>query len=243
MAMPVHAFKSKTSSDVSLLVCSRKCAWHSCESLIHRIICERLIACTLRYCSILFVENGMKQNWYSFFDTCCTYSVYTYIYNEHYSPSSSLPSLPLSLPPPLFSLPSSLPSSPTPSLPPSSPSLPSLPPLLPLFLHLSTCSNIPFLEISQSKSDISTSPNFQRDLESLRSCLDALFQSKIIEARKYIPMVSQALKQPSLAHSLVPELVRRLMQVKSTITYMYMYMYVHSFMLRLHTQCTCIVHV
>ena len=80
-----------------------------------------------------------------------------------------------------------------------------------------TYSDIPFLEISHSKTDGNTSPSFQRDLESLRNCLDALFQSKIIEARKYIPMVTQALKQWSLAHSLVPELVRRVMQVNSVV--------------------------
>ncbi|CAI8053839.1 Myotubularin-related protein 5 [Geodia barretti] len=44
-----------------------------------------------------------------------------------------------------------------------------------------------------------------------------LFQSKVIEARKYIPMVTQALKQLSLVRSLVPELVQRVMQVNSVV--------------------------
>ena len=49
---------------------------HSRESLIHRIICERLIARTLRYCSILFVENETEWNemeLVTFFYACCIY--------------------------------------------------------------------------------------------------------------------------------------------------------------------------
>ena len=84
---------------------------------------------------------------------------------------------------------------------------------LSLSLSLSLTSDVPFLDSPQSNTDKNTSPNFQRDLEALRSCLDMLFQSKVIEARKYIPMVTQALKQLSLVRSLVPELVQRVMQV------------------------------
>ena len=48
-----------------------------------------------------------------------------------------------------------------------------------------------------------------------------VFQSKMIEARKYIPMVTQALKQRSLARSFVPELVQRLMQVSGADMYIH----------------------
>jgi myotubularin-related protein 5/13 len=77
--------------------------------------------------------------------------------------------------------------------------------------------DVPFLDISQTNADKNPSPTYQRDLESLRSCLDTLFQSKIIEARKYIPMVTQALKQRCLANSLVSELVHRVIQVNSVV--------------------------
>lgn len=53
---------------------------------------------------------------------------------------------------------------------------------------------------------------YTRGLESLTSCLDALFQSKIIEARKYVPSVIQALKSGILSDVLVPSLVDRFWQ-------------------------------
>ena len=40
-----------------------------------------------------------------------------------------------------------------------------------------------------------------------------MFQNKILEARKYIPIVTQALKNRCLAHSLVPEMVRWLLKI------------------------------
>ena len=53
---------------------------------------------------------------------------------------------------------------------------------------------------------------YTRGLDSLSSCLDAMFQSKIIEARKYIPSVIQALKSGILSDVLVPALVDRFLQ-------------------------------
>ena len=53
---------------------------------------------------------------------------------------------------------------------------------------------------------------FTRGLESLTSCLDAMFQSKIIEARKYVPSVIQAFKSGILSDTLVPALVVRFWQ-------------------------------
>ena len=47
-----------------------------------------------------------------------------------------------------------------------------------------------------------------RDFDALKSCLDAIFHSKIIEARKYVPTVTQALKNGILSDVLVPELVQ-----------------------------------
>ena len=49
-------------------------------------------------------------------------------------------------------------------------------------------------------------------MEILRNCLDTIFQSKIIEARKYIPSVTQSLKNGTLSIALVPELVHRLLE-------------------------------
>ena len=53
---------------------------------------------------------------------------------------------------------------------------------------------------------------FQRGMDSLSNCLDAMFQSKIIEARKYVPSVIQALKTGILSEELVPSLVDRCVQ-------------------------------
>ena len=44
----------------------------------------------------------------------------------------------------------------------------------------------------------------------LKKCLDALFQSKIYEARKYIPLITQSFKNDAVARLFVPELVQRL---------------------------------
>lgn len=51
-----------------------------------------------------------------------------------------------------------------------------------------------------------------RGLDSLANCLDAMFQSKIVEARKYVPSVIQALKTGILSEELVPSLVVRFLQ-------------------------------
>ena len=53
---------------------------------------------------------------------------------------------------------------------------------------------------------------FLRDFDALKSCLDAIFHSKIIEARKYVPTVTQALKNGILSDVLVPELVEWFME-------------------------------
>ena len=49
-------------------------------------------------------------------------------------------------------------------------------------------------------------------MDLLRNCLDAIFQNKILEARKYIPSVTQTLKSGIVSDSLVPELVDHIME-------------------------------
>ena len=44
----------------------------------------------------------------------------------------------------------------------------------------------------------------------LQKCLDALFENKIYEARKYIPLITQSFKNDAVARLFVPELVQRL---------------------------------
>ena len=46
-------------------------------------------------------------------------------------------------------------------------------------------------------------------------CLDALFKNEVMEARKYIPRVSQYLKQSHVREAFVPELVSRLLRYKA----------------------------
>ena len=48
------------------------------------------------------------------------------------------------------------------------------------------------------------------EIESLKKCLDALFENKIYEARKYIPIITQSFKNDAVARLFVPELVHRL---------------------------------
>lgn len=76
--------------------------------------------------------------------------------------------------------------------------------ILPSFLPLR---KIPFLDSTPTHRHHTSM--YLRGLDSLYSCLDAMFQSKIIEARKYVPSVIQALKSGILADELVPALVDR----------------------------------
>ena len=48
------------------------------------------------------------------------------------------------------------------------------------------------------------------EIELLRKCLDALFENKIYEARKYIPLITQSFKNDAVARLFVPELVQQL---------------------------------
>ena len=48
------------------------------------------------------------------------------------------------------------------------------------------------------------------EIELLKKCLDALFESKIYEARKFIPLITQSFKNDAVARLFVPELVQRL---------------------------------
>lgn len=54
-----------------------------------------------------------------------------------------------------------------------------------------------------------------KELEAVGQCLDALFKNEVMEARKYIPCVSQYLKQSHVRAALVPELVSRLFKYKA----------------------------
>ena len=49
-------------------------------------------------------------------------------------------------------------------------------------------------------------------MDSLASCLDAIFEGKILEARKYITVVTLSLKQGSTTAIFVSELVERLLK-------------------------------
>lgn len=60
------------------------------------------------------------------------------------------------------------------------------------------CSSLPLLE-NASCHRIRHPTNYLRALDSLRSCLDAIFENKMIEARKYIPSVTQTLKSGILS--------------------------------------------
>ncbi len=53
---------------------------------------------------------------------------------------------------------------------------------------------------------------YSRGVDSLINCLDAMFQSKIIEARKYVPSLIQSLKSGILSDVLMPALVDRFWQ-------------------------------
>ncbi|XP_064399586.1 myotubularin-related protein 5-like isoform X3 [Halichondria panicea] len=75
---------------------------------------------------------------------------------------------------------------------------------------------IPLLENTPPHKPLSS--NFNRHLETLQKCLDAIFHSKIIEARKYIPSVMKDLKTGVLAHVLVPELVERFLQFSALLS-------------------------
>ena len=75
---------------------------------------------------------------------------------------------------------------------------------------LCLCRNIPLLECTPQHKRQSSA--FLRDFDALKSCLDAIFHSKIIEARKYVPTVTQALKNGILSDVLVPELVQWFME-------------------------------
>ncbi len=77
-------------------------------------------------------------------------------------------------------------------------------------------SKIPLLENTPPHKPLSS--NFNRHLETLQKCLDAIFHSKIIEARKYIPSVMKDLKTGVLAHVLVPELVERFLQFSALLS-------------------------
>lgn len=54
------------------------------------------------------------------------------------------------------------------------------------------------------------SSSVNNEIELLKKCLDALFENKIYEARKYIPLITQSFKNDAVARLFVPELVHRL---------------------------------
>lgn len=70
--------------------------------------------------------------------------------------------------------------------------------------------NIPLLNAETHH--LKKSSSYLRDIDLLINCLDAIFQNKILEARKYIPTVTQTLKSGIVSDSLVPELVDHIME-------------------------------
>lgn len=49
-----------------------------------------------------------------------------------------------------------------------------------------------------------------KEIELLQNCLNALFENKIYEARKFVPLITQSFKNDAVAKFFVPELVQRL---------------------------------
>ena len=68
------------------------------------------------------------------------------------------------------------------------------------------------VELPSSKSLKRFPSIVMRDEESLSKCLDAIFNNKILEARKYLPSVTLSLKQNLLMDGFVPELVNKLLR-------------------------------
>ena len=66
------------------------------------------------------------------------------------------------------------------------------------------------LQPHRTLSRVSTS--LIRDVELLHKFLDALFSSRILEARKYFPSVTMSLRQRVTTPIFVPELVNKLMR-------------------------------
>ena len=62
------------------------------------------------------------------------------------------------------------------------------------------------------------SVEYARGVDTLVNCLDAMFQSKIIEARKYVPSLIQSLKSGILSDILMPALVDRFWQYGVLLT-------------------------
>ena len=76
------------------------------------------------------------------------------------------------------------------------------------------CSKVPYL-FRQPRVVVRQSSFCMKELEAVGQCLDALFRNEVMEARKYIPCVSQYLKQSYIRAALVPELVSRLFKYKA----------------------------
>ena len=74
--------------------------------------------------------------------------------------------------------------------------------------------NVPLLEensfIRPHQTVSKSISSFSKNVDSLKKFLDALFDSRIMEARKYYPPVMQALGERMITDMFVPELVSRL---------------------------------
>ena len=85
---------------------------------------------------------------------------------------------------------------------------------IPHFVCCALCRRVPYLS-QQSRVVERQSSLCIRELEAVGRCLNALFKNEVMEARKYIPRVSQYLKQSHIREALVPELVSRLLKYKA----------------------------
>jgi myotubularin-related protein 5/13 len=76
-------------------------------------------------------------------------------------------------------------------------------------------SNVPLAEFESTNGFTSLTRNTtstQKDMEALTKFLDALFSSRILEARKYLGTVNMSLRQRTITDVFVPELVNKLLR-------------------------------
>lgn len=80
-------------------------------------------------------------------------------------------------------------------------------------------SNAPLQSSSSTSSSLIRSSSVQlRDVDALNKFLDALFNSRVLEARKYFPAVTLSLRANTTIGIFVPELVNRLLKRGSFLT-------------------------
>ena len=85
------------------------------------------------------------------------------------------------------------------------------------FIQLFSCRNVPLLNTTEDKqpghlSITRLSSSLGREMDSFHKFLDALFSSRILEARKFFPSVTMSLRNRTITDIFVPELVNKLLK-------------------------------